>query len=60
MFLYHYSRLPITFVNYFVTSSAVHKYSTRSYHSLKYYIPAFLDYKNRLNILEQKYGITLI
>ena len=41
MFLYHYSRLPITFYNYFVTSAAVHNYSTRSNHSLKYYIPKY-------------------
>ena len=41
MFLYHYSRLPITFDNCFVTSTAVHNYSTRSYHSLKYYIPKY-------------------
>ena len=41
IFLYHYSRLPITFDNYFVTSAAVHNYSTRSYHSLKYYIPKY-------------------
>ena len=38
MFLYYYSRLPITFDNYFVTSAAVHNYSTRSYHSLKYIV----------------------
>ena len=41
MFLYHYSRLPITFDIYFVTSATVHNYSTRSYHSLKYYIPKY-------------------
>ena len=35
MFLYHYSRLPITFNNYFVTSSAVHNYSNKNYHFLK-------------------------
>ena len=39
MFLYYYSRLPITFDNYFVTSAAVHNFSNKSYHSLKYYIP---------------------
>ena len=41
MFLYHYSCLPITFDNYFVTSANVHNYPTRSYHSLKYYIPKY-------------------
>ena len=41
MFLYHYFRLPITFNNYFLTSAAVHNYYTRSYHSLKYYIPKY-------------------
>ena len=41
MFLYHYSCLPITFDNYFVTSTAVHNYSTKSYHSLKYYFPKY-------------------
>ena len=41
MFLNHHSRLPITFDNYFVTSAAVHNYSTRSYNSLKYYIPKY-------------------
>ena len=41
MFLYHYSRLPITFDNYFVTSAVVHNYSNKSYHSLKYYIPKY-------------------
>ena len=41
MFLYHYSRLSITFDNYFVTFAAVHNYSTRSYHSLKYYISKY-------------------
>ena len=41
MFLYHYSRLPITLDKYFVTSAAVYNYSTRSYHSLKYYIPKY-------------------
>ena len=41
MFLYHYSRLPITFHNYLVTSATVHNYSTRRYHSLKYYIPKY-------------------
>ena len=41
IFLYHYSRLPITFGNYFVTSAAVYNYSTRGYHSLKYYIPKY-------------------
>ena len=41
MFLYHYSRLPITFDNYFVTFAAVYNYSTRSYHCLKYYIPKY-------------------
>ena len=41
MFLYHYFRLPITFDNYFVTSAAVHNYSTRSYHCLKYYFSKY-------------------
>ena len=41
MFLNHHSCLPITFDNYFVTSAAVHNYFTRSYHSLKYYIPKY-------------------
>ena len=53
MFLYHYSRLPIMFNNYFLTSAAVNNYYTRSYHSLKYYIP-----KYRLVRLQKSFNYT--
>ena len=48
-----YRDLEITFNNYFLTSAAVHNYYTRSYHSLKYYIP-----KYRLVRLQKSYKYT--
>ena len=56
-----YRDLEITFNNYFLTSAAVHNYYTRSYHSLKYYIPKYrlVRLQKLYKYTGEKYGITL-
>ena len=41
MFLYHTARLPSTFNHFFVKSSTVHNYYTRSNSLLKFYVPKY-------------------